>query len=153
MSWLNLKIPPPAVGVLVALLMWLVAPLGPPLPLAPETAWTAALVFVAVGLSVDFLGLLSFRAARTTINPMRPQRSAVLVTGGIYRVTRNPMYLGMCSLLLGWAAWLSALAPLAGPPLFIAYMTRFQIRPEEEVLSKIFGAEYERYCTRVRRWL
>lgn len=63
------------------------------------------------------------------------------------------MYVGMCFLLLAWAVHLSALLPLAGPILFILYMTRFQIKPEERILTKLFGQEYVDYTARVRRWL
>ena len=84
---------------------------------------------------------------------MRPQNTSSLVTRGIYGFTRNPMYLGLALALLGWAAFLSAAWPLLGPPLFVAYVNIFQIRPEERVLSGLFGDEYTRYTRRVRRWI
>lgn len=105
------------------------------------------------GVAFDLLGLLAFRAARTTTNPFKPERASALVTGGVYRVTRNPMYVGLALLLSAWAIWLSALLPWAGPVLFVLYITRFQIRPEERVLRDIFGDAYSRYADRVRRWL
>ncbi len=153
LSWLELKLPPPLVGAAVALLMWVLAWLAPAWPLPPALRLAAVGLLIAAGLAVDLLGLLAFRAHRTTVNPLRPQRSAALVTSGIYRLTRNPMYVGMGLLLLSWAVWLSSLPALLGPVVFVAYITRWQIRPEERVLHGIFGDEYERYCARVRRWL
>lgn len=89
----------------------------------------------------------------TTINPLSPRKSTALVTGGVYRFTRNPMYLGMACLLTAWAVWLAALLAFAGPVLFVLYITRFQIRPEERVLTELFGLPYTDYTQRVRRWL
>jgi protein-S-isoprenylcysteine O-methyltransferase Ste14 len=84
---------------------------------------------------------------------MTPEAASSLVVAGIYRVTRNPMYLGFLLILLGWAAWLSnvlALLPLAG---FVIYMNVFQIRPEERALEALFGPEFEAYKKQVRRWI
>jgi protein-S-isoprenylcysteine O-methyltransferase Ste14 len=75
------------------------------------------------------------------------------VTHGLYRISRNPMYVGSVLLLLGWAVYLSALLPFAGIAVFVAYITRFQIRPEERVLAALFGEAYANYAARVRRWL
>ena len=110
-------------------------------------------MFAAAGLTFDLLGILAFRASRTTINPLKPERASALVTGGVYRVTRNPMYVGMTLLLLAWACYLAAVLPFVGPVLLVLYLTRFQIQPEERVLQGIFGAAYASYAARVRRWL
>jgi protein-S-isoprenylcysteine O-methyltransferase Ste14 len=153
MPSLNNKIPPPLVGVLVGLAMWLSASFGPAWALSPAARNAAVAILVVAGVTFDVLGLLAFRAARTTVNPLKPQRASALVTGGVYRVTRNPMYVGMCCLLSAWAVYLSAVLPFAGPAVFVMYMTRFQIRPEEQALSQLFGEEYAQYTARVRRWL
>ena len=87
------------------------------------------------------------------MNPLKPETSSRLVTSGIYRHTRNPMYLGMAVVLLGWAAWLGSAWSLLGIAMFAAYITRFQILPEETALQRIFGAEFDEYRERVRRWL
>ena len=133
--------------------MWAVAEVGPQFDLALQARYVVPGVLVVVGLAFDLLGLTAFRASRTTINPLRPERSTALVTGGVYRVTRNPMYVGMALLLLAWAVYLSSLLPLAGPLVFVLYITRFQIQPEERVLKGIFGENFARYAARVRRWL
>ena len=153
MPSLNHKIPPPIVGALVAAAMWGVSALGPQLSIAPGPKHAAVLILIVAGLSFDLLGLLAFRASRTTVNPLKPERASALVTGGVYRLSRNPMYVGMGLLLLALAIYLSALLPFAGPPVFVLYITRFQIQPEERALKGIFGDEYSAYAARVRRWL
>ena len=150
---LDKKIPPPVVGALLAALMWGLSQIGPQFTIPAPWREVLAGLLVIVGIAFDLLGILAFRAARTTVNPLKPERSSALVTGGVYRVTRNPMYVGMALLLSGWAIWLSALLPWVGPVLFVLYITRFQIRPEERVLNDIFGEAFSRYADRVRRWL
>ena len=153
MPSLEHKIPPPVVGALVAGAMWWVSSLGSPPAVATGLRHAAVALLVTAGVAFDVLGLLAFRASRTTVNPLRPERASVLVTGGVYRVTRNPMYVGMALLLLAWAVYLSALLSFAGPVVFMLYITRFQIQPEERALKRIFGEEFAIYAARVRRWL
>jgi protein-S-isoprenylcysteine O-methyltransferase Ste14 len=112
-----------------------------------------ALPVAAVGFLLDGIALFHFLRRRTTINPLQPESASALVTGGIYRLSRNPMYLGLATLLLAWAIYLGNVAALAGLPCFILYMNRFQIASEERALEARFGAEYFAYRTRVRRWL
>ncbi|MGF1546038.1 MAG: methyltransferase family protein [Thiotrichales bacterium] len=153
MQWLEHKVPPPIIGALVGLGMWWVAPLSPTLSVGVEARFAAVAVFVAVGLAFDLLGLLAFRASRTTVNPLTPERASALVTSGVYRVTRNPMYVGLFCLLLAWAAYLSALLSLAGPIVYALYVTRFQILPEERALHLLFGELYAIYTASVPRWV
>ena len=134
-----------------ALLMWLVAVPALDFPL-PGRALIAAAFFV-VSLVIGLPAVLGFRRAKTTVNPLKPEASTALVTGGIYRWTRNPMYLAMLLLLLAWACIVSNWAALAMLPLFVAYLNRFQIAPEERALQARFGAEFESYRRKVRRWL
>lgn len=153
MQALELKIPPPLVGVLVAGAMWLAAPIGPAMPFDAGLRTPLAIALVVAGLGIDLAGLLAFRRARTTVNPLRPERASALVAAGVYRFTRNPMYLGMALLLTGWAVQLGGWLPLAGPLAFAAWITRFQILPEERVLRQRFGPAFDVYAARVRRWL
>ncbi len=153
MPTLERKIPPPLVGALVAAAMWGAGAFGPELSIAPIPKLVAVVLLCAAGALFDLLGLLAFRSAHTTVNPLKPERASALVTGSVYRVTRNPMYAGMALLLLAWAVYLSAVLPFAGPLVFAFYITRFQIRPEERVLQAIFGEAYPAYAARVRRWL
>lgn len=146
------KIPPPVVAVLVAAAMWGVSSLQPSLPLAPAVRQFAAAALAIVGVAFDLLGLFAFRHSKTTINPLEPSKAATPVTGGVYRVTRNPMYVGLALLLSAWAVHLSMLWPFLGPVLFVRYITRFQIAPEERVMRRKFGKAYAAYAARVRRW-
>jgi protein-S-isoprenylcysteine O-methyltransferase Ste14 len=150
---LELRVPPPVVGLLVAAAMWGLAPWGLPMAWPPGLRMGAAVVLVALGLVLDMSGLVAFVRRHTTINPLRPANSSALVTGGVYRFTRNPMYLGMACLLSAWAVWLGSLAGFAGPLVFVLYITRFQIRPEERILGGLFGQAFTDYCERVRRWI
>jgi protein-S-isoprenylcysteine O-methyltransferase Ste14 len=150
---LELRIPPPLVGAVVAAAMWGATTGGAaPAPLSVLQIVACALLGAA-GVAFDLAGLLAFRAARTTVNPMAPQRTRALATSGVYRVTRNPMYVGMALLLSAWAVALASPWAVGGPVVFVLYVTRFQIGPEERVLHARFGTTYADYCRRVRRWL
>jgi protein-S-isoprenylcysteine O-methyltransferase Ste14 len=107
----------------------------------------------ALGGSIAFAGVLAFRGQRTTVNPLTPGASSSVVTAGVYRLSRNPMYLGFFFALAGWALFLSNVGSLVLLPGFLAYLTQFQIKPEERALLEKFGPEFEQYMTRVRRWL
>jgi len=153
MSSLELKVPPPVVALLLGLLMWLASSLVAPLevPFGPRVA--VAIVLASVGLVIGLAGVVSFWRAKTTINPTTPTATSVLVTSGAFRFTRNPMYLSLLLYLLAWAVYLSNLLALLFVPMFVLYINRFQIRPEERALSSLFGQEYAAYKERVRRWL
>ena len=146
------KVPPPLIGALCALLMWLICGM-PPLTGKPPLLLVPALALVVLGLMVEAAGVLSFRRARTTVNPFAPERTVNIVSSGIYRLSRNPMYLGMVCILTGWAVWLWQVQAVLGVVLFVAWITRFQIIPEERVLTQKFGTEYRQYRQRVRRWV
>lgn len=113
----------------------------------------AALAIASIGGAVAASGAAAFRKAQTTVNPLHPERTSAVVSNGIFRVTRNPMYLGLLLVLLGVAVFLWSLPALVGPLLFIAYIRRFQIVPEERALEQKFGTEYVQYKRHVRRWL
>lgn len=154
--WLEHRIPPPVIDAACALVMWLLARSLPQAQCWPQGAWpavVAALLLAGLGGMVALAGLHAFRSARTTMNPLAPRSARVLVTGGIYRHTRNPMYLGMLLVLAGWGAWLGNAAAWLGLPLSIWLITALQIRPEERILAERFGDGYLRYAARVRRWL
>ncbi len=155
MSALELKIPPPLVAAAVAGCMYAATALlpAPVLALPPGVRVGMALALAAVGAGFDVAGLLAFRKARTTVNPLTPHRSVAVVSTGVYRFTRNPMYLGLALILLGLAVYLASPWALPGPLVFAAYITRFQIVPEERALQALFGAAYTAYRAQVRRWL
>ena len=153
MSRFELKLPPLVWAALVAVAMALVAAAAPTHELPPLLRRMGAGVLAVLGVALVVAGVIGFRRAGTTLNPMRPQQSAALVSSGVYRISRNPMYLGMLLLLLAWALWLSLGWTLAGPPAFVWLMNRWQIAPEERALTTLFGDDYAAYRAQVRRWL
>lgn len=148
---MDLKIPPVAVWFVCAALMLAAARLLP--GALPEVPILLPLLTAGAGISTALAGAAAFRRARTTVNPLRPEQSSRIVCSGMFRYTRNPMYLGMALALCGWALYLAHWAAWPGVPLFAAYLTRFQILPEERILLRKFGEPYRLYCTQVRRWL
>ena len=133
--------------------MWVAAHTLPAVPLADQWRLLITCVCAGCGAIVALLGFLALSQANTTINPVNPEKASSVVTSGIYRYTRNPMYLGLTALLVGWAGWLSVPWVFLGPVAFMLYLTRFQILPEERIMSSKFGRDYDEYCKRVRRWL
>lgn len=153
MHVLDLKVPPAGLGLFMAALMWLASWAMPAFGfIFPAREFLSVSVAVA-GVVVCGLGIASFRRARTTVNPMKPDSTSSLVVSGIYRLTRNPMYLGFLLILLGWAMFLSNVLAFLFLPAFIFYMNRFQIEPEEKALTSLFGRQFVAYTSRVRRWL
>ncbi|WP_271103124.1 methyltransferase family protein [Pseudomonas tohonis] len=153
MDRLEKRIPPVLATLVCALLMALLAYLLPPVEIAWAWRLGAALALAALGAGVCLAGVASFRRARTTVNPLVPEQASSLVQAGIYRHTRNPMYLGFAILLVAWAALLGAPLALFAVAGFVLYLDRFQIAPEERALAGLFGADYTRYRERVRRWV
>jgi protein-S-isoprenylcysteine O-methyltransferase Ste14 len=153
MSSLELKIPPLALAVVVAVLMWLVAKYLPVIEVDRVFAGVVAGCLGIGGIVCIVAGVMQFRALSTTVNPTRPDKAVTLVTGGIYAYTRNPMYVGMTLMLLGWSLWLGSAYALVLPVAFVLYLNRFQIAPEEKALHALFGTEFLTYKSRVRRWL
>jgi protein-S-isoprenylcysteine O-methyltransferase Ste14 len=152
MNALELKIPPPIVAIVVAALMW-VASRAPALRFEVPARRMVAASLAVLGVAVAIAGVVSFRRAQTTVNPLKPESTSSLVVSGVYRFSRNPMYVGILLVLLGWAILLSNVLALAIVPAFVLYMNRFQIGPEETVLARMFGGEYVTYRSRVRRWI
>ena len=153
-SHLELKMPPPLVAAAAAALMWLASRTVPgPAPIAPGLRITAGLVIGLLGLLVGAVAIVTFSRAGTTVNPTRPGDTAVLVTHGIYRLSRNPMYVSLLLYLVGYAAYLAAWPAMLVLPLFVLYMNRFQIEPEERVLAERFPDAFSAYCEQVRRWV
>lgn len=150
---MKLLIPPPIVALLCGLLMWFVSGQFPAARAAFPLQDMLAYALIAAGISLDLVSILAFLRARTTVTPLAPEKASSLVVGGLYRFSRNPMYLGLLFILSGAAVWFGVLANLAVIIGFVAYITAFQIKPEEERLSEIFGQEYRDYQRQVRRWL
>lgn len=153
MKRLELKIPPPVVALLAGFSMWIIAGYTPLLFVEIPGRKLLCGALVLIGILFDLSGLFAFRKARTTINPLRPGNTTTMIRSGIYRHTRNPMYVGLLIFLSTWALWQANLLACVILPLFVSYMNRYQIIPEERILSSKFGVEYSTYTQSVRRWL
>jgi len=153
MGWLDLKVPPPGVALLLGLFMWLASSLVAPVEVPFGYRAGVAAVLACVGVAVGLAPIFQFLRAGTTINPTRPGATSSLVTGGVYRFSRNPMYLSLLLYLLAWAVYLSNWLAMLFLPVFVIYINRFQIQPEEHALVALFGPEYTSYQAGVRRWL
>ncbi|WP_317932490.1 isoprenylcysteine carboxylmethyltransferase family protein [Halioxenophilus sp. WMMB6] len=150
---LALRIPPPLLALASAAVMFGLARLLPPLAWNRTATLAATLVLVGLGLAIELAAIIAFRRAKTTINPLTPNASSQLVTAGLYRYSRNPMYVGLCLQLLAWATFLAAPLALLGVVLFILLVSYLQILPEERALNARFGDDYRRYLSQTKRWL
>ena len=153
MHVLELKLPPVGVVLVMAALMWFVSGIVPALGFVLPAREFVAVIFAVAGLAAGVMGIVSFAQAKTTVNPMKPDAASSLVVSGLYARSRNPMYLGLLLILIGWAVYLSNVVAFLLLPGFILYMHRFQIEPEERALASLFGQEFVAYKSRVRRWL
>lgn len=150
---MELRIPPPVVMVLTGAAMWLMARWTPALTVPlPGRGWIV-IGIAAAGIALAAAAAWALYRHRTTINPMRPQDSSNLVDSGPFAWSRNPIYLADLILLVAWAAYLENVAALALLPVFMLYINRFQIRPEEAALEQHFGGAFRVYRRRVPRWL
>jgi protein-S-isoprenylcysteine O-methyltransferase Ste14 len=151
----NPVLPPPVIVAIMAGLMWLCEKnLTQMVFLKFDFSWQKPL---ATGLLVSGVVLMlfaagTFFAVKTTINPLRPARASSLVTCGVFRFSRNPIYLGDLLVLAAFALWLGNFLNFGFLVLFIRIISRFQIEPEERALTELFGQAYLDYCAKVRRW-
>lgn len=152
MTALELKLPPPLMGFTAFVAAWIIGGL---VPSAKLPLWWQHIAgpLALGGALISAAGFVSFWRARTTINPLYPDRASHLVTTGVYRLSRNPMYLGLTVSLIGWALYLLSLPAMLAPLGFVLFIHRFQVLPEERILTARFGIDYERYRATVPRWI
>lgn len=146
-----LKIPPPIWFVLSAVLMWLLARAWSWGSFVMPMGWIGLVLLL--GVVVALLGVREFLRFKTTLNPLAPEQSRQIVQTGVFRYTRNPMYLGMALFLVAWALWLGEVLAFSGVCLFLFLITYLQVLPEERILQQKFGTEFSSYCQKVRRWI
>ncbi len=151
MNTLNLKNPPVIVALAAIVGIWLIVQYTPSSEMTFPDGFIG--ILFAVGLLVGVSGSITFRRSGTTVDPRTPEKASTLVTSGVYKVTRNPMYLGMLIMMIAWAVHLTNVFSIGFVVVFALYMTRFQIKPEESALENLFGDDYTAYKGRVRRWL
>lgn len=153
MKALETLIPPPIIALAFATLIWWMADYLPNIQIEHVLKMLIVSVLLVIGLYFDLAGLFKFRKARTTVHPMKLDKSSALVNTGIYKITRNPMYVGLVFILSAWCIYLNCPASMVAVAGFIFYINVFQILPEERMLATLFGKEYVEYQARVRRWL
>ena len=150
---LELKVPPVLIVVITAVLIYVLGTAAPDLDFTFNSKLFVTPLLVVAGLAASQIGVNTFLKRGTTTNPMNPGKASALVTSGVYSFSRNPMYMGMLLALGGWAVWQENYLAFLSLPVFVLYMNRFQIKPEERVMEKKFGEEYRTYKSNVRRWL
>ncbi len=153
MKFFEHRFPPPFVAAFMGVAMWSIGFLETPMRIEPRLHFLVTAFLAIFALVISGSAMIAFRRAKTTINPVQIDRAAQVVTNGVFRYTRNPMYVGLTALLTSWAVLLALPWAFFGPVVFALFIHRFQIIPEERVMSARFGEEYERYRQHVRRWL
>lgn len=150
---MNTRIPPPIVVVIIAALMWWLARFVELGNFKFDGQSLLAIVFMSAGIGMMLVAAFSFYKAKTTINPLDPTKASHLITTGMFGFSRNPIYLADLLILVAWATWLGNIFNIALLGVFVVYINRFQIVPEERALTTLFGDAYRDYCSRVRRWI
>ncbi|NMP15982.1 isoprenylcysteine carboxylmethyltransferase family protein [Thalassotalea sp. Y01] len=150
---LELKVPPLLLVIIFLLGIYLLP--HSPIFIGPEVHWLhiTGLALTAIAVLLVLFAVFGFSKEKTTVDPMHPDKTDALVVKGVYRISRNPMYLGFLLLIvaLGLALNTLWLFPLA--IVFILYINRLQIVPEERFLQQKFGDAFTFYCQKVRRWI
>jgi len=152
-SGLELKAPPDIVWLVVGAMMWLASTMTPGLAVAKPLRLVVAAALIALGVGLIVGARIMLDRAGTTWHPSDPERTTALVSGGVFRLSRNPTYLGMQLVLVGWAVVLASPLALVVSAVFALWIDRFQIRPEERALAALLGQEYRDYARAVRRWV
>lgn len=147
------RVPPLAALVVTGALMFALNLLWPGFDVVASWRLALAIPLGVLGILVCLAGVVAFRRAGTTVNPLDPGKASQLVVSGIYRLTRHPMYLGMTIGLIAWACWLANLWTLALVAAFAGFLDRFQMQPEERALAARFPDQFPAYAASVRRWI
>jgi protein-S-isoprenylcysteine O-methyltransferase Ste14 len=156
MKNLELKCPPPIVMMICAIISLVASQKSLEfiqLQVSTFESLVWPLVFFIAGIVVAVAGVKEFKQHHTTLNPLHPEKTSSLVTSGVYQLTRNPMYLGLLIVLLGWGDLLDSFLAFSGALIFFLYMSAFQIKPEEDMMKEKFDQGFTQYCSQVRRWL
>ena len=149
-KYLKTKIPPPIVTLLCIGIIYL---FENKIEYSQHDFKAIGIIFLILGLIIIFLAVLKFIKIKTTVDPTRPHKTSNLVISGIYKITRNPMYLGMLFLIMAYTIYTNNVVGSITIPIFIFYINKFQIEPEEIEMRKKFGESFENYCKKVNRWI
>ena len=150
---MRLKTPPAVQLFISALLMWIISIYADNFRFIFKFNNELALFCLIIGGTIIVFGIVAFRKAETTVTPLHPDKASSLVTMGIYQYIRNPMYFGLLLILFSIGFYLQNLASMFVLPIYIWFISKYQIIPEEEALHKLFGQDYINYQDRVRRWI
>ena len=149
-KYLNTKIPPPIVTLFCIVVIYL---FESQIEYSQTDFKAIGIIFLILGSIIIFLAVLKFIKTKTTVDPTRPHKTSNLVISGIYKITRNPMYLGMLFLIIAYTIYTNNVVGSITIPIFIFYINKFQIEPEEIEMRKKFGESFENYCKKVNRWI
>ena len=150
---MKLLIPPPILTLMSAILMLIISKYFNKANFSLNQHNQFALFFLIVALIIILISIAKFIKIKTTISPLKPNKTSILVDSGIYKYTRNPMYLGLLLILFSLFLYLKNFLSFLVLPLFVIYITKNQILPEEKVLENLFGDQYKKYKNKVRRWI
>ena len=150
---LELKIIPPVQLIISAALMVSLATYLPQYHFALSVRLPVIILLILLASSIGILALYDFHKHQTTFHPHTPEKTSTVVDTGVFAYSRNPMYLSLALTLIALGVYLQNYSSFIIIPLFILYITRFQIIPEEKMLDKLFPKDYQAYCQKVRRWL
>ena len=148
---MNNKIPPPIVTLTFGLFIYFSRPFFP--EFNNELLSIVSGLSLLIGIGVLVSAVASFRKQKTTVNPLDIEKASSLVISGVFKYSRNPMYLGMVFILLSIALKFNLIGGIILTLLFAIFITRFQIIPEEAVMEKLFKEEFDSYKKETRRWL
>lgn len=153
MKKFELLIPPPIISVIVMIIQYAMYKLFPICSFYWVGNNIVSTVLILIGLSLAVTGIITFKKHSTTTKPTQPELSSKIVSSGVYKISRNPMYLGILFGLLGIGFYFGNIISILTPLLFFIYITQFQIKPEERILKKKFVEDYRKYISSTRRWI
>ena len=145
------KIPPPIVTLFFGLCIYLSRPYFPEFSFSILNSLST--ISFVLGIAVFATAVSSFKRQNTTVNPISIEKASSLVVNGVFKYSRNPMYLGMLFILLGLTFKFNLIGGLLFTSLFMIFISKFQIKPEEAAMEKLFDQEWKDYIKNVRRWL
>ncbi|WP_200911606.1 methyltransferase family protein [Teredinibacter purpureus] len=147
------RVPPVIVLALFLGLSWAISWCTPSIEFGGRFKNIVSAIILLVGGVFCMAGVWSFRKSKTTVDPLNPKKASALVVFGVYRFSRNPMYVGFAMCLIAFCIALASPFSLLSIVGFVVYMNEYQIKPEEQALRKNFGDAFLRYSNRVSRWL
>jgi protein-S-isoprenylcysteine O-methyltransferase Ste14 len=145
------KIPPPIVTLIFGFATYLSRKIFPEIEIQYSSFFGIFLLLLGFFILISAVKL--FRNDKTTVNPLSPEQATKLVSNGIFKLSRNQMYLGMAVILASVAVFFNIIGGIISMALFCLYITKFQIIPEEKAMKELFAQDFEQYMQATRRWI